>query len=242
MNYFTYNGTSSASMGIRIQTKNVYSAPKYDTSSLAVPGRDGDLIVQGGRFPNVSVSYTCFVPAKNIQELADKLTAIKGWLYAEPNKYHSLTDTYDTRFIRRAVFNNKLDITEQCMKIGIFTITFSCYPFRFSVAGQQKSTYTGTFSVSNPYRFNSKPYLKVNGTGSGTLTIQASGHNKTWNFSNINGYTEVDSEQMNFYHDTTLKNDTVSGDGFPELYPGENIVSFTGGIQSVEIIPRWRTL
>jgi phage-related protein len=47
---------------------------------------------------------------------------------------------------------------------------------------------------------------------------------------------------MNFYHDTTLKNDTVSGDGFPELETGVNNISFDGGITSVEIIPKWVSL
>ena len=44
------------------------------------------------------------------------------------------------------------------------------------------------------------------------------------------------------YHDTEAKNDTVSGDGFPLLYPGENTVSFDGKITGVEIIPRWATV
>ena len=41
---------------------------------------------------------------------------------------------------------------------------------------------------------------------------------------------------------TELKNDMVTGEGFPELLPGNNNISFDGGITSVEIIPRWWTL
>ena len=47
---------------------------------------------------------------------------------------------------------------------------------------------------------------------------------------------------MSYYHDTTLKNDTVTGDGFPEFVPGENHIEFGGGITSIEIIPRWVSL
>jgi phage-related protein len=47
---------------------------------------------------------------------------------------------------------------------------------------------------------------------------------------------------MNFYQGTELKNDTVSGDGFPTFVFGENTVAFDGGITSVEIIPRWKTV
>ena len=47
---------------------------------------------------------------------------------------------------------------------------------------------------------------------------------------------------MNYYHDTTLKNDKVTGDGFPIFEHGENHIEFGGGITSVEIIPRWVSL
>lgn len=236
---FTYNGISSADMGIRIQSKSIYSAPKYDISSVSIPGRDGELLVPSGRFSNATVSYTCFVPAKSIDALGEKLTAIKAWLYTEPDRYHILTDSYDTLFFRKAVISNKLDIGEQCRKIGTFTITFSCYPFRYSNDGQRKIESTEAVTLINPYPFKAKPYIKVNGRGEGTLIIQSEGSNKIWYFKTLNGYTECDSEQMNFYHDTQSKNDTVSGDGFPILNPGRNTISFEGAIESIEIVPRW---
>ena len=65
---------------------------------------------------------------------------------------------------------------------------------------------------------------------------------EVWRFETLNGYTECDSELMNYYHDTTLKNDKVTGDGFPTFEYGENHIEFSGGITSVEIIPRWVSL
>ena len=53
MNAFTYNGTSSYSLGLRIESKNVFSTPQYDTTFQSIPGRDGELIIPNGRFPNV---------------------------------------------------------------------------------------------------------------------------------------------------------------------------------------------
>lgn len=238
MSYFIFNGISSESMGIRIKSINVYSAPKYDVTLTSIPGRDGELISPNGRFGNVNVSYTCFLPAKSIAELSDKLTKVKNWLYTEPNKYHDLTDSYDVRFMRKALFNSKLDISDECMKIGVFTISFSCKPLRYLISGLTKQAFSGAVVLTNEFNFTAKPYIKINGRGKGTLTI----NNKVWNFETINGYTECDSELMNYYHDTTLKNDTVTGDGFPELVHGENRVEFGGGITSIEIIPRWVSL
>ena len=243
MNFFIYNGISSKDMGVRISSKDVYSAPKYDLKFQSIPGRDGDLISPNGRFPNTTVSYTCFIPAKSIQELSDKVTAVKCWLYTEPDRYHTLSDSYDTSFFRKAVFNNKLDISDEVSKIGVFTVNFTCHPMRFSHTGQVKTTFTASpFTLTNPYPFAAKPYLKINGRGTGTLTIQSASSNKIWEFSTLNGYTECDSELMNFYHDTEPKNDTVSGEGFPIFAPGINTIAFDGGITSIEVIPRWKSI
>ena len=112
MNYFEYKGIRSSDMGLRIESKNVFSGPEYEVDFLSIPGRDGDLISGSGRFPNVQVTYSVFVPAKTISELSAKITAIKAWLYSGLNSYHTLSDTYDTEFTRRAVFAGKLDIED----------------------------------------------------------------------------------------------------------------------------------
>ena len=64
----------------------------------------------------------------------------------------------------------------------------------------------------------------------------------TWMLSNVDEYIEIDSELMNCFKDTVLKNDTVTGEGFPVLKPGENSIACTGNVRRVEVIPRWRCL
>lgn len=98
MNWFSYNGVRSAERYIRISDKDIFSGPKYDSTVQSIPGRDGDLFCPGGRLGNVSLSYTCFVPAKTVAELEERLTDVKAWLYAEPDRYHELFDSYDTGF------------------------------------------------------------------------------------------------------------------------------------------------
>lgn len=243
MNYFEYNGIRSSDMGVRISSKDIFSAPKYDLAFHAIPGRDGELISPNNRFPNVTVSYTCFIPAKSIQELSEKVTVVKAWLYTEPDRYHTLSDSYDTAHFRKAVFNNKLDIADQLNKIGTFTVNFSCHPMRFSYTGQTTQTFTASgFVLTNPYPVKAKPYIKIYGAGKATLTVQTPSTNESWTFSALDSYTECDSELMNFYKGTKSKNDKVTGSGFPCLYPGKNTISYTGGVTKIEIIPRWVTL
>lgn len=42
---------------------------------------------------------------------------------------------------------------------------------------------------------------------------------------------------MNCFKSTVLKNDTVTGEGFPALKPGENLIACTGNIRRLEIVP-----
>ena len=78
MNYFVYKGIKSSDMGLRIESKEVFSAPEYDVNFISIPGRHGDLIADGGRFPNAQVTYSVFLHAKSVAELSQKITAVKG--------------------------------------------------------------------------------------------------------------------------------------------------------------------
>ena len=62
MNYFVYNGVSSLDMGLRIESKNVFSAPEYDVTFQSIPGRNGDLILPNGRYPNIQVTLISAMP------------------------------------------------------------------------------------------------------------------------------------------------------------------------------------
>ena len=60
-----------------------------------------------------------------------------------------------------------------------------------------------------------------------------------WTISGIDEYIEIDSELMNCCRGTILKNDTVTGDCFPVLKPGDNVIACTVNVRRLEIIPRW---
>ena len=49
----------------------------------------------------------------------------------------------------------------------------------------------------------------------------------------------LDSETQNAYNKSMGLNDRVDAPEFPILVPGENAISFDGGIEWVEITPRW---
>ena len=240
MSYFTYNGRSSAEFGLHIEKKDVFSAPEYDAEFVSIPGRSGDIINPNRRFSNIKVTYTVFLARKNAAALATALRDIKGWLYSEPDRYHEITDSYDTEFFRYGVISGNLDIEEQLNKIGSFTVTFNCKPYKYSFAGQQTvAADSASLSVTNPTAFESRPYIKLYGSGAVTLNISSGGSTNAWTISVIDEYIEIDSELMNCFKGTVLKNDTVIGDGFPTLKPGTTTIACAGNVQRIEVIPRW---
>lgn len=240
MTYFTYNGRSSADFGLHIEKKDVFSAPEYDAEFISIPGRSGDIINPNRRFANIKVTYTVFLARKNAAALASVLRDIKGWLYSEPDRYHEITDSYDAEYFRYGVISGNLDIEEQLNKVGSFTVTFNCKPYKYSFAGQQMVSVDSTsISVTNPTAFESRPYIKLYGSEAVTLNISSGSSTTSWTISAINEYIEIDSELMNCYKGIVLKNDTVMGDGFPMLKPGTNTISCVGAVTRIEVIPRW---
>ena len=239
MSYFTYNARSSEEFGLHIEKKDVFSAPEYDAAFTSIPGRSGDLIVSNRRFANVKVSYTVFLARKNITALADTLRAVKGWLYAQPDRYHAITDSYDIGHLRYGVISGSLDIEEQFNKLGSFRVTFNCKPFKYSLEGLQEIAVDNCGSLFNPEAFPAKSIITLKGSGDFSLTLQNSRYNKTWNFKGVTDGVVCDSEQMNFYYGTTLLNDKVTGDGFPELPPGETVLTVNGGVSEIKVTPRW---
>ena len=241
MTYFTYNGRSSAEFGLHIEKKDVFSAPSYDAEFISISGRSGDIINPNRRFSNIKVTYTVFLARKNTAALASVLRDIKGWLYSEPDRYHEITDSYDAEYFRYGVISGSLDIEEQLNKVGSFTVTFNCKPYKYSFAGQETvAADASTLTITNPTAFESKPYIKLYGSGTVQLMIMPDGQGTTtWVISDVDEYIEIDSELMNCFKDTTLKNDTVTGDGFPMLKPGTTTIACAGNVQRIEVIPRW---
>ena len=84
------------------------------------------------------------------------------------------------------------------------------------------------------------PYIKICGSGTVRLMITPGGQSTaTWLLSDVDEYIEIDSELMNCFKGTVLKNDTVKGTEFPVFKSGVCTISCTGDVTWIEVIPRW---
>lgn len=233
-NTFTFNNINSSQFHMYCSNGGTYDAPERDVQSIAVPGRNGELTIDNGRFANSKVTFPCFV-AKQFAQNAEK---IRGWLMS-PRGYCRLEDDAHpgeyrmARYVGGVKFEPKYTDKEATMEI-----VFSCMPQRF--LGEYELAYTSPSGniMPNPTQFDAKPLLRVYGSGSGQVTIAG----KTITIDNIGNLVEIDCETMDAYNGSENRNGTISVSGWPVLPPGNASYSFSGGVSSIEIIPRWWTV
>lgn len=245
MNSFTFDGINSFdTFGLYISEKNIYSAPARDMTFTSVPGRNGDVIIDNGRYQNASISYTV-----SFLDLPSKAIDLKQWLL-RPG-YKILSDSYQPGWFRYAVNSNALDISELVEGAGNFQLVFNCKPLMYSQAGQIATNITSSgTTIENEYLFGSLPLIVIHlasGSGNITLTIRNEDGSETEHKINAPGVNDIyiDSELMSVYNGSTLLNQKIDPDhfdGFPILKPGINTISWSGNITSIDITPRWCTL
>lgn len=239
LSYLYYKGVNSLDLSLLIKSKGSWIAAERDKTYVSVPGRNGDLIQDNGRYKNVTIPYTLALLRKDVRSFADLVAKIKEWL-AIGAGYGELWDSYDSRYFRYAAVDGSVNVTEEQLETtGSLAVNFNCKPFRYSFEGQNTILIPAAgLTLYNPENIASKPYIKIYGSG----TVSVSINNVTLTISNVSGYVEIDSETQNVYTGSTLKNNNTTGSTFPTLTPGDNSISFTGNVTGAEIVPRWCTI
>ena len=92
-------------------------------------------------------------------------------------------------------------------------------------------------TLLNPTNQPAKPIITVYGTGPGVLTVGGT----QCRILELSDYITLDCENETARRETANKNSAVSVAEFPTL-EGSTGVSWEGGIDRVEIEPRWWTL
>lgn len=232
--YLIFGGECSKDFGLYISGSGAFNAPERDIETVEVPGRNGSLIIDNGRYKNVTQSYPAFV----CRDFPANANAVRAWLLAEPG-YQRLEDTYNPDHFRLARYAGTLDFDVRALCRGAeTTIAFDCKPQRYLKLGEHKITITVNTTIKNPTRYPALPQITVYGSGAGTITVGG----ETVTITNIDGYLTLDSEIQNAYKDKQNKNSTVKLSEFPVFAPGETEITFSGGVTKIEIIPRWWTL
>ncbi len=229
----TLNGKSMRDFALVISGEDSWKKPTPDVERLSIPGRNGDLVFSNHRYENVEIKYHAGIT----KDFDQNFTALSNYLLSLTG-YQRLEDSYHPDVYRMALLESALvPETTAKNKEGQFDLIFSCKPQMFLKSGEQKVVLTGNGSIYNPTMFESKPLLRIYGTGlvgigGETITITAA-----------DGYTDIDCDIEEAYKDTAAINCNgnieLSSDDFPVLVPGINQITLASGITKIEIVPRW---
>lgn len=236
MKRFFFDGQSSSDYGMIISGAGTFNAPQRDVEIVSVPGRNGDLIIDNGRYLNTTVTY----PVSIFRDFPDKASAARSWLMSQSG-YRRLEDDYHPDHFRLAAFNGPMDFDVKLMnRIGEATLKFNCKPQRFLKSGEHPVVVTRGMYLYNPTAFSALPLITVYGSGGGALIVGG----VTVTIKELTDQLTLDCELQDAYRHVgdgapENKNGCIYAPKFPVLQPGDNQILFYGDITGATIIPRW---
>lgn len=238
INSFSFNGVSSETMGLYVGGQNTFGSPQRDVTKVSIPGRNGDLVRDNGRFLNSEISYNIVA----MEDFAETAMAVRNWLLSVKG-YARLEDTYHPDHFRMARVADTIAFeTSAYNQTGKAQVVFDCKPQKFLKSGESAKTMASSDSeadrtIENPTLFDSRPLIRVYGSGNGTITVG----NQIIALTDIVDYVDIDSETMNCYNGSTNCNSkvTLGAQGFPVLPSGETTFAMTDGVTSCDVTGRW---
>lgn len=230
----TFDGVDLfTTFGLHISGSGTFDDPERDVESVEVPGRNGSIIIDNGRYKNRDQKYSASIAKDTRETFENNVRGLLDYLSSK-HGYCKLADTYHTGYIM-ARYKGPTSVEPiDSLSGGTFELTFDCKPQRYTADADTVITLAAAGSLSNVTNQTALPLIKVTGTGSfmvgaDTVTVTETG-------------VIIDCELMDCYDaDGVNKNSTVTIDTFPSLPPGSTGITMTG-VTQLDITPRWFTV
>lgn len=235
----TWGGEDSDNYGIYVSESPVFDKPKRKQTVFNIPGRNGSILFQESAFEDVARSYNVWVAEqtgdfpKTLPEIVSDLTS---WLNSGTG-YQRLEDSFEPDVFRLAYYSGGDNFSDNMLQYGESELIFTCRPERFLKSGETPVALVNGGTIENPTRFDSKPLIHIEGSGTVSVTI-----NNSTITAQIVDYINIDCERMNAYRlPSENMNDKIIG-SFPVLAGGYNSIATTGTITTATITPRFYTI
>lgn len=227
----------------------------YDT----IPGRNGTLTEDEETYDDITIAVTFNVKSYDIISLSDK---VKAWLSGgqgsltfsdDPECYYvaecvnkfdiartmrvlgKFPVVFNCKPFKKAIDDTSYIILDQCVsRAGSAINPLSSYNFTGGAALANnvpaRLNDTKQTAINNPGTVESEPIIDIVGSGDISVTLSDS----TFSLQNLDDYVTINSEMVDAYKDTALRNNIMVGD-FPKLPCGSNTVSWSGAVASINI-------
>lgn len=219
---FTFNNICSRDMDLVVEELPPISTADGNYTEITVPGRDGQLLQSDG-LKNIEKTV-------KVHFIGNHYDRLIRWLRGSGKViFDNLPDRY-----YKAIIANKIPLEEILRNnLTYFPIIFTCKPCGYLREGDYPITLTKPAILNNvKCSYKSLPNIKINGTGECTFSI----NNRSFKITNIGDSIEINSEL-----EYCNKGEYMVGD-FPYLEEGDNNISWSGNVTSVEITPYWRSI
>jgi len=120
---FTYKGIRSDAMHLQIENNLRFTAPRRNVDLINVPGRDGELLLDQGRFEPVNQQIPCRMVLPTGQNVEQAASRIHNWLSTDVG-YHDFTWSGDPDFVYKAMVNEGFNTQRVMEKYGRTVLKF----------------------------------------------------------------------------------------------------------------------
>lgn len=247
MEFFNFNDIDSRDLGIGITSKRTYDSPERDITEIEVPGRNGNLIFDNGKYKNLPLSYGIKIVAPDFEispsysGMAYALNEVKKAFKSDGN-YHILYDSYEPDYFYYACRKGGIRFDVKNPTYADAEINFTCKPHKYRFDGQIKHEVTGanhSIILKNPESEPALPLIKIYANEEETI-VKYDLRGRTVTITNVRNYVVIDCENMTI--ETADKNvrAAVSYENFPVITTSSIFTLVQGA--KMEITPRWRTI
>jgi len=168
---FIFDGEASVDYGVQILGKGTFNAPERAVEMVTIPGRNGALAIDQGRYENIEVPYQATLLADSTIDFAAAIAAFRNFLCSRKG-YCRLQDEYNPDEYRMAIYKSGLEADVKVLRSGEFDIVFECKPQRYLLSGEEEVEIATGESIINPTLYDAEPLLAVDGYG----TIEFNGY------------------------------------------------------------------
>lgn len=227
--WFKFKGIDSRQMGVIVTKMPETTRPERRVESITIAGRHGSLHTDEGVYESYDRTMECALKKRA------KLDEVAAWLVGSGDIIFST----EPDKVYKVMIANKVSISQMMRMFQKFMVTMDTQPFKYSVnAFNDTKELTAPTKIKSRGTVGSQPTITVYGSGDIELTI----NDDVFPLYGVEESITIDSEMMEVFKGDTNQNSKYGGEDFPRLEVGENNVSWTGNVEKVVIIPKWRWL
>lgn len=242
MGIISINGVSSESLGVTVDGYPVRHAAERRVSSVAIPGRNGNLLIDDGTYNNYPQEYTLYWVVGVTED-----QTVYDWL--RQGEYLKFVDSDFPDYFRMAQITGPLvpKNYRDCYKELQIKLNFMPQWWLNSGDIWQSKVITSPdteLTIENPTLEYALPLLFVSKQSEkDTMTVSVNGEQFQMVPYGSTTVYYIDCELQEVYYQESNRNPAFVGK-FPSLQPGLNTIQFTGtsgDTAYISIKPRWWT-